>query len=187
MIDAPVNLARVYAVLGYGCHLTPALRCYLDGAAQQIGAEIEAHPERSALLFCSGGFTMHGSAPGVSEARLMADYLRERGLTLPQVLDEEARTTLENLRHLSRLCAARAISAREVVICCDEARQGKIAHVARHLLGAAPTLWSYPLERTTMQAVVQRTLGLGYDALALRVPAIERIGLRLIDARNARA
>jgi hypothetical protein len=184
---------RAFVVLGYGCHVTPMVRRFLDAVAVDILELTGGGPTASGasavhvepLLITSGGFTNPRSAPGVSEARAFARYLSDRGVELETLLDEDALTTLHNLRGVSALLGPRGIAAEQIVICCDAARRAKIAHVARPLLGGSPTLWTYDFGRTRAQTAVQQTLGLLFDAAALRVPWVERISWRWVLRRNA--
>ena len=178
---------RAIVVLGYGCHLTPAVRRFLDAASRDISELCQSPKEgERPLLITSGGFTNPRSAPGVSEAARFADYLRQsRGVGLEVALDEEALTTLHNIRGVHRILRERQIAAEQVVICCDEARQEKISYAARRILGAAPALWLYDLGRTRWQREVQRVFGLVFDALCLASPTLEALSLRYIEVRNS--
>ncbi|MDP2648176.1 MAG: hypothetical protein Q8P35_02980, partial [Candidatus Yanofskybacteria bacterium] len=66
---------HVVIVCGYGCHLvTPdsrdtPLKNYLDRVVQFLNTH-----RPSAVVLC-GGYTQQKSAPGVSEAALMRDYI----------------------------------------------------------------------------------------------------------------
>ena len=74
---------HVVVVCGYGCHLrgpegrpTPLVP-YLE----RVAAFVNKHnPEL--VIFC-GGYTQRKSAPGVSEAGLMSDYLDHNQVILP--------------------------------------------------------------------------------------------------------
>src|SRR5688572_7591171 len=57
---------RIFVVLGYGCHLTPIVRAYLDRAAERI----KSGPAESWVI-TTGGRTAARTAPGISEAALM--------------------------------------------------------------------------------------------------------------------
>lgn len=171
---------RLYAVLGYGCTLSPALVGYLDAVAMDLTRKPR---DERALLWTSGGFTQQRSAPGLSEARLLAHELHARGVRLEVELDEAARTTLENLRGLATAAQRHGLSAAQIVICCDGTRRAKIRWVARRLLGGEPALWCYDLQRSTTHALTQASLGLAYDAAALRLSWLERAGLGWVDQR----
>ncbi len=189
----PMKAPRALVVLGYHCHITPVVRRFLDGVADDIeallrepryeGCESRCPPP---LLITSGGFTNPRSAPGVSEARVCAEHLQDRGVVLETIRDEEALTTLHNLRGVAAIVGPKRIEADEIVICCDEARRAKIAHVARRLLSGEPTLWTYDFGRTTLQRLVQQNAGLAFDAAALRLPWVERASWRWVLWRNAR-
>ena len=171
---------RLYAVLGYGCQRSPALLGYLDAVA----ADLQRAPrDERALLWTSGGFTQQQSAPGLSEARLLADELGARGVDFEVELDEAARTTLENLRGLAAAAQTHGLSAAQIVICCDSTRRAKIRWVARRLLAGEPALWCYDLGRSATHAFIQATLGLAYDAAALRLAWLERAGHAWVERR----
>src|SRR5262249_26071254 len=158
--------------LGYGCHLHPVLRGYLERAAERI----ELEPEKSGLVITSGGRTAHTSAPGVSEAQVMADHLQQLGVTRPILVEDAARTTAENLRTTSRLIAEKSLRPRRVIIFCDRVRRHKIGALARHFLREhAFTLEPHDLARTLSQAIVQSTVAVPFDSLVARVPLIERL------------
>jgi len=185
----PSPTPKAFVVLGYGCHLTLPVRRFLDAVADDILAATGGRSESGdpPLLITSGGFTNQRTAPGISEARRFAEALFDRGVGLPVVLDEAARTTLENLRGVGAILEMRGIAGRDVVVCCDAIRQDKIRYVARRLWRSQPTLWLYDLDRTKVQRWIQRTGGLLFDAAALRWRLVEELGLRVIDARNARS
>src|SRR5262245_40070819 len=124
------DLQRIFVVLGYGCHLTERVRGYLAHAAARI--------EGQGLVITSGGRTALVSAPGVSEAELMAKHLRTLGVALPIEFEETARTTVENLRNVARLIEKRGFAPSSLVIFCDRARQRKIDGLARYFLRRVP-------------------------------------------------
>src|SRR5262245_60250538 len=126
------DVQRIFVVLGYGCRLDAPVRGYLEHAASRIRSAGEG------LVITSGGCTAHTSAPGISEAGLMAEELRALGVTLPVLLEDAARTTVENLRNVARMIAARGIEPAAIHIFGDRARRRKIAALARYFLGPAP-------------------------------------------------
>lgn len=86
-------IRRIVVVCGYGCHLTPELTAYLDEVAAHI------RKTESYFVILCGGFTQRASAPGKSEAAVMAEYLRplvgERAIFY---LEEDSYMTQESIR-----------------------------------------------------------------------------------------
>jgi len=70
-------------VFGYGCHLTESMRRYLDRVVSFV--------ERNNVvaIIATGGYTNRKSAPGISEADMMATYLKDRGVAVPVFLEKE--------------------------------------------------------------------------------------------------
>ena len=68
---------RIVVVCGYGCHLdSPLDWVYLPRIKRFIS---EQSPD---LVILCGGYTQRKSAPGISEARLMFNWLRKE-MTVP--------------------------------------------------------------------------------------------------------
>lgn len=85
---------RIVVVHGYGCRLVPELTSYLDRTVRFVNEHQPAH------LILTGGFTQQKTCPGVSEAALMAIYIRERLAHVPRIhLEEESYTTFGNVRN----------------------------------------------------------------------------------------
>lgn len=82
-------------VLGYGCHLTEPMKNYLDSVASFVATNSVT------AIVATGGYTNRKSAPGVSEAGMMAAYLKGRGVITSVILEETAVTTNENLRSVA--------------------------------------------------------------------------------------
>ncbi len=170
----------VFIVLGYRCELTPALGAYLDRVA---AVAREQHP---ALIISSGGATNQRTHPGLTEARLIADYLVDtQGLSIPVALEARARTTLENLRLVSHLLEQRGLARARLVVFCDRVRRRKIALIAHRLLHRARSveLRCHDFDRPWTEALVQPTLACLYEWTAMRLPGLEKLGLALIEAR----
>lgn len=178
------ELEEIEVVLGYGCHLNEAVRRYLEQAA----AHIVERPSGSNLVITTGGRTAERSAPGVSEAQLMADHLRLLGVTAPIMLEESARTTIENIRNVGRAIAERALKPRAVVIFADQTRARKIRALARYFL--APHVFRVEpidLARSFGHGFVQSTIAVPFDALSARIPFLEKIGLAVVERRIRRS
>jgi hypothetical protein len=89
---------HVVLVFGYGCHLVPEYQEYLDRVKRFCD---QNHPE--VIVFC-GGRTQRKTAPGVSEARVMHDYVMPQLSDTPTVhLEDDSFTTLDNARLAAEL------------------------------------------------------------------------------------
>src|SRR5688500_6392122 len=87
-------MVQVVVVCGYGCHLVPELRLYLDKVVQFVRKT--SPPD--AVIFC-GGFTQRKTSAD-SEARVMMDYVVKRsGLEdVDYFLEDNSYTTPENIQ-----------------------------------------------------------------------------------------
>ncbi|MCX6778910.1 MAG: YdcF family protein, partial [Candidatus Magasanikbacteria bacterium] len=130
---------EIVAVMGYGCHLTPVLKEYLD----LVVSYAKSNPH--SIIFCTGGFTNQKTAPGVSEAGLMAEYLRQQGVNNYIIKEDTAKTTTENLRNLRQYAALRIDSLERVVIFCDSCRSLKIRLIFHHFFGFWPEISSFDI------------------------------------------
>lgn len=148
----PIN-REVVVVCGYGCHLTDSIKKYLDAVLNYL---LENRGKQTFIVISSGGFTNQVTAPGVSEAGMMADYLREScRMFAPHevvfILEDRAVTTLENLGNARELIEKTSVPLNDVffvqsaflrtheelttkvTIFCDESRQWKIRYLAKRI------------------------------------------------------
>ncbi|MDP3947562.1 MAG: ElyC/SanA/YdcF family protein [bacterium] len=130
----PIN-REVVVVCGYGCHLTDSIKKYLDAVLNYL---LENRGKRTFIIIPSGGFTNQVTAPGVSEAGMMADYLREscRMFAPHEVVfipEDRAITTLENLKNAREFIDKSLTPPNKITIFCDESRQWKICYLAKRI------------------------------------------------------
>lgn len=90
---------RVGIVCGFGCHLKPEVKFYLDRVAQLID------DYKLDIVISSGGYSQKKSAPNISEANVIDEYLRrsrmgKRGVSF--FLEYDSLTTFENIRNGTR-------------------------------------------------------------------------------------
>lgn len=159
-------------VLGYGCHLTETMKGYLDSVVRCV------ETNEVAAVIATGGYTNRKSAPGISEARMMADYLKERGVAVPVLLEETAITTNENLRSVVRIASEQQLTGIQVVIFCDSARSLKVWILARLILGHWPEIRSYELTKGLATKTKQLLVATPLDVLASQFPFFEKMELR---------
>lgn len=159
-------------VLGYGCHLTEPMKRYLDFVASFV------ETGNIGSIITTGGYTNRKSAPGVSEAGMMAAYLKERGVTLPIILEETAVTTNENLRSVIRIARERRLTDKRIVVFCDGARSFKVRILARLILGRWPEIRAYKLTKGLVAKIKQLLVATPLDVLASQFPFFEKMELR---------
>ena len=135
---------HIVVVCGYGCHLVPELQGYLDRVAEFA---IRHRPD--CFIFC-GGFTQRKSAPGVSEARMMREYIIPKLIqanfrNFREYLEDDSYTTLDNIER-----AAMKIQGMEwlwlsgqdmkLTVFCEATRALKVDYLVRHFVGQRPNL-----------------------------------------------
>jgi len=159
-------------VLGYGCHLTESMRRYLDRVVLFV--------ERNNVvaIIATGGYTNRKSAPGISEAELMATYLKEREVKAPIILEETAVTTNENLRGIARITREQRVTNKRVVIFCDNARSLKVKILAWLILGHWLEIKTYELTKGLIAKIKQLVIATPLDILASQFPFFEKMELR---------
>lgn len=159
-------------VLGYGCHLTEPMKNYLDSVISFV--------ERNGVtaIVATGGYTNRKSAPGISEAGMMASYLKECGVKIPIILEETSVTTNENLRSVGRIIRERRLAVQRVVIFSDSARSFKVKVLARLILGRWPEVRTYELTKGLVAKFKQIFVATPLDVLASQFPLFEKMELR---------
>lgn len=160
-------------VLGYGCHLTDPMKKYLDSVTRFV------ETNEVVAVITTGGYTNRKTAPGVSEAGMMANYLKKCGVAVPILLEESARTTNENLHGVARIVDKRQqFTNASMVIFCDSARSLKVRILAQLILGQQPKIVAYELTSGLAAKVKQLFIATPLDILACRFPFFEKMELR---------
>lgn len=126
----------VVVVLGYGCYLTKEIKEYL-------GLVVGFLKDRKvAAIITTGGHT-NPNLPEVSEAGIIADYLKSSGVTVPIFLEEDSKTTNENLRGAKKILHEYELVDNKIIIFCDSVRALKVKILARLILGRWPEIRTY--------------------------------------------
>lgn len=159
-------------VLGYGCHLTESMKKYLDFVMSFVAKH------KVAAIITTGGYTNRKTASGISEAGMMADYLKQSGVVAPILLDETAVTTNENIRGVAKITSERQLVAARAVIFCDSARSLKVKVLARLILGYWPRVVSYELTKGLAAKIQQLFVAMPLDVLASQFLFFEKMELR---------
>ncbi len=159
-------------VLGYGCHLTQPMKNYLDSVISFV--------KRNGVtaIVATGGYTNRKSAPGISEAGMMASYLKERGVKTPIILEEASVTTNGNLRSVDRIIREQHLVDQRLVIFCDRARSFKVKILARLILGCWPEVRTYELTKGLVAKIKQIFVATPLNLLSSQFPFFEKMELR---------
>ena len=157
---------HIFAIFGYGCHLNNELSMYLDNNVAFANRE-----KPDCLVFC-GGFTQRKSAPGVSEAKLMFDYVVPRLSYVPHdtLIEQDSYTTQDNAEKLVSklgllLCSART----KLTVACEATRTLKVDLAVRSFLRRRPYLLTTSWELMSPQKQIISTL---YDWVAIKFPPL---------------
>ncbi len=143
------NSKIVFVVLGYARPLE-AIKKYLDYSMVRLVFEMIISPHDYFVVITSGGKTRALTAPDISEAQLMADYIKSRvsdiyahivfnqrfhSLAQSQqtsiqerlqiLTDEQALTTQQNLEGIKRILKEEDVEAKEIHITVDSCRSLK--------------------------------------------------------------
>jgi len=158
--------------MGYGCHLTDLMRKYLDNVMHLEGAR------NVAAIIATGGYTNKKTAPGMSEAMMMTDYLKRSGSTTVIFQEKAARTTAENLKNVQRMLPYYHLTGRRIVIFCDEAHKLKVKLLAHFIFGFVPEIRAHKVTGGLAAKIKQLFVATPLTVLALWFPFFERMELR---------
>lgn len=159
---------HLFAIFGYGCHLNKELRKYLDNNVKFANRE-----KPDCLVFC-GGFTQRKSAPGVSEAKLMRDYVIPQLCYTPKYifLEENSYTTPDNAQKLATTAAWYLWTDQiKLTVACEATRALKVDDAIRYYLGRRPNIETSSWELMSPTKQIIATL---YDWVAIRFPPLAR-------------
>lgn len=129
----------IVIVYGYGCHLTDRYKEYLRRVANFLGSNLVDW-----LIFC-GGESQKKSAPGISEAGLMRDFLEGDGENdwheayvgkrpLPKIFTESTSlTTPENVCFTATFLTKFDPKNYQLVIFCDASQALKVKILAEEI------------------------------------------------------
>ena len=133
---------HIVIVNGYGCHLTESLELYLDRVVRFIN---EVPTDVALQLIFTGGPTQQYSAPGVTEAHLMAEYVIKHLDRRPMSFKEDTSfTTYGNTSRAAEwICntipgrdtaTGRKFESTKITVCCEATRSANVVMLARHFL-----------------------------------------------------
>lgn len=161
----------IVAVLGYGCHLNPGMERYLNTVAHFVNIN------ETEKIVLAGGFTNSQSAPGISEAGMMQQYLK-RKISTQMILEESSRTTTENLKSIKKVIEEQKLENYSLIIFCDSCRSLKVRLIARFTFGFWPQIKTYQLTKSLIQRAKQILLATPLDCLAFWIPSLEKMEIK---------
>lgn len=164
--------------LGYGCHLTEGLKDMLDKVLAfdcSPGMNVKA-------IFATGGFTNQKSAPDISEAKLMRDYLNSNNVRNSVYIDESAITTEDNIRALKDLIGQgyvegiRHIKDLNVMIFCDKLHAKKVNKIMSRVFSedVRYTVVAAKIIEPTLKNILIQSIAVHLDVLAMDHDFIKR-------------
>ncbi|OGN08451.1 MAG: hypothetical protein A2750_01885 [Candidatus Yanofskybacteria bacterium RIFCSPHIGHO2_01_FULL_45_42] len=169
--------AIAVVVCGYGLHLTPRYREYLNRVAelvkswQTVGWQV--------AVIATGGYTCAKTAPGVSEAEVMIDYLSNHGVNGWIYLEDSSVTTNENIKFAGRIILRLPHSISQIVVFCDDCRRFKVGFAARYYFGAAELhILTYDITQNKIQKLKQYLVATPLDIMSCFLPFLERLQLK---------
>ena len=169
----------IVVVCGYGCHLDTPLRPYLDRVVKFV------EENRTGLLILCGGETQKSSAPGVSEARLMRNYVaRKIPPSCHLLIAQSSYTTYENIKCATALItqiedlSMFSVSGRnKIVVFCEAQRAATVIMLARHfLLPFVAGIDDITVETASWERAdpFKHVKNLVYNRLAIKFPFLAR-------------
>lgn len=159
---------EVVVVCGYGVKLTPNLRHYLDEVVRYLDGK-DTHVE----VITSGGFTNPREKPNVSEAGLMAGYLRSKnGFRNDIFREDRALTTLQNLRFAKKHLSQRRPP--QITIFCDSVQAFKVEFLAKRIFrGSKVVVRGIDFGRTEKETIIQLCLSTPLVILGYYLPPLD--------------
>jgi hypothetical protein len=169
---------HVVVVCGYGCHLVPELKEYLNRVVEFI------HKHSPDLIIFCGGLTQRKSAPYISEADLMYDYVVNQlnlrfqyYLPLGTVCREDTSyTTLGNIEKSAIVLDNYYNNINEkitITIFCEATRSTNVIMLARHfMLPLVETIDDIRVETSSWERAdpFKQVGNLIYNKLAITYP-----------------
>ncbi|MDP3954489.1 MAG: hypothetical protein Q8Q06_03690 [bacterium] len=154
----------VFVIYGYGCHLTPELKKYLNRMA------LVANTIKPRVIMFCGGFTQRKTAPGMSEARLMAMYLMpmlkfEHILTL----EEDSYITLDNTKRAYAEIKTLPFKYDNIIVGCEATRALKVDMLTKHYFGHRVNIETSSWE---LMNPWKQLLSTVYEGLAMYLPSL---------------
>jgi len=168
------NKKIIVVILGYGCHLTDNLKNYLDKAIKFIKKDKNSIH----LVICSGGFTNQKTAPGVSEAMLMAKYLLDHYVRTPLAFDSLPISTNENVKNIKKFLTKNSPDQYQITIFCDSSHSLKVKLASLFILGFWPKTITHDLTQNFFLKVKQILINTPLNLLAIKISFFQKLELK---------
>jgi len=125
---------------------------------------IEVHRLTGFPIICSGADTVR---VGITEAQVMAEYIKSYDSSIPIILEENANNTVENFHYCFEI--ADQLNAEEIVLVTCEHHMPRASYVCRAVLNYLGSNWGQITFKTETAADVPQT------AYALRQEEFKKI------------
>lgn len=155
-------------VMGYGCHLSQKMKEYLYHAKS-----IAEQYDRSIVQVC-GGATNIKTAKGVTEARMMANYLFTI-TDIPVILNECGTTTDGNLLHVEPTCVENDYEIKSLYIVCDDKRYYKVKYLAKRVMNHKYIISKFKFDNNIIGYLIQYFIATPVDIMAFKFPLINKL------------
>ncbi len=165
-----MNKQTIYIVPGYGSYLNTETRRYLDF--------VSTHLKDGGIVITSGGCTQQKSAPNVSEANFMKEYLeKNKHKKLSFIKEEKSLTTRENLQNCKKIISELNLGKDiNITIFCDSSRFPKIWVMSIFIFGVpTPKIISTDVFHNFLKTIRQIFLSTPSDFLEIFFPFVRNI------------
>lgn len=160
----------VVVVCGYGCHLVPELRSYLDRVVTFCKLN-----EPDTVIFC-GGPTQQKTAPGQTEAEVMYEYVQAQlhcqlGTSVTFLFVRDGYTALDNIADATESMHRRCLLTADttLTVFCEATRALSIDLLVRHFMGRRATIETASWEQASP---TKQLLSTFYTWLSINFPPL---------------
>ncbi|MDD4290224.1 MAG: ElyC/SanA/YdcF family protein [Patescibacteria group bacterium] len=161
-----------YIVLGYGCHLTDIIKRYLHHACLYIN--------QGDNVIVSGAYTNNKTAPNMSEAILMEDYLRDNYCLKNITKEDESITTLDNLINSKKIIFKnKKFEKAKIVIFCSSSRILKVWVMSLFIFGIpVPKIITFDMEDGWLEKMKQTFVAAPLDVASMFIPFLRKLQIQ---------
>lgn len=156
-----------YVILGYGCNLTDKIKKYLNHVCLYV--------RRYDNVIVSGGYTSNKTAPDISEAMMMEEYLRKYFFLKNIIKEDGSITTLDNLINSKKIISERSEMS-QVIIFYSSSRLLKVWMMSLFIFGIPmPKIISYDFGESWFEKMKQTFIATPLDLLAMVIPFFRKL------------
>lgn len=160
----------IYLIMGYGCHLNDGIKKYLEF--------ILTHLKDGDIVITSGACTQQKTAPNISEASFIKEYIEKNSnKKLLFIKEEKSLTTRENLQNCKKIIQKLDLDKNiKIVVFCDLYRSLKIWIMSLFVFGIPiPKIMSIDVFQSFVKTMEQLLFSTPSDFLEIFFPFIRKI------------